>query len=834
MIPSQPLYYLALALLMGMFILCWTKQKLLSRFLSVSKITMAEIIAVCSLATIGAIAVYFNMIIGPTHYAYTDAGSDTIQQYIPFYLDLIQQVRDGTFSWWNFNYGLGVSMFKCQSWIFDPFNIILIPGCLAFGDSALPTVLLGIHIFKIFLCAIIFDIFLQFYCARPLSRIIGATVFAFNGFLMLWGSHYWFGNACLACVLVLLCIEYCLKGSSPKRLFALAMTVAVVLIWSVYVGFVVLVFAAAYGLVRAALFNETVAGYFRNILPILIAAIAGCFISCIALIPTAHMLLVDSTRITQGTPVLDRAIASLGSFTPPNVLFVELTRFLSTNLVATGYDQYPIMNYYETIQISCSCAVFLFFFLYLQWLVKRASRKLKIVSAFPIAFALFYIINDFIPQLFNAFAGLAFRSSYVVIVLLCIMVAFSLDEIVIPRRVSLPSLLFGFSISFVLIMAAAFYATHYARRVLLVMSILLIACAICIMLYQTKAWRKALAVALSAVIGSVLFDAYITVNLRGVSNDESFPVSALSGKNLDTEEALSFVKANDSSLFRIEKTYADWTQYEDSFVQNYCGASIYCSAPSSGIQKFNNIVWPETLPSGESYQAITINPNHPGALSFLGVRYILSRSELDYPWLSLFSEEAGIYIYKNTCTNSIARLYTSYISETDHAALLADKRDAIWENALVVADQTYREHLNFQDNSAESKNDVIDLKRSVGSTLVGTAHTTKAGIAAISIPYAAGWTISVDGEPVDIQRVNYGFIGFELNAGNHDIRATYEPYGWKLGAILSFVGFIVLLIPVFMIRRQKPESQSSFSKKKQTGMHQDGSKRTFAKHSDRG
>lgn len=66
------------------------------------------------------------------------------------------------------------------------------------------------------------------------------------------------------------------------------------------------------------------------------------------------------------------------------------------------------------------------------------------------------------------------------------------------------------------------------------------------------------------------------------------------------------------------------------------------------------------------------------------------------------------------------------------------------------------------------------------------------GILVTSIPYSTGWTALVDGEEVEVERVNAGFIGIPVAEGRHTIEFTYQTPLLFLGTILSIVGLVSL------------------------------------------
>jgi uncharacterized membrane protein YfhO len=56
-----------------------------------------------------------------------------------------------------------------------------------------------------------------------------------------------------------------------------------------------------------------------------------------------------------------------------------------------------------------------------------------------------------------------------------------------------------------------------------------------------------------------------------------------------------------------------------------------------------------------------------------------------------------------------------------------------------------------------------------------------------------GWRLSIDGRPAPILRANRLMRGAAVRAGQHTLVYTYEPVSFRVGAIVSAIGWIVLL-----------------------------------------
>lgn len=80
--------------------------------------------------------------------------------------------------------------------------------------------------------------------------------------------------------------------------------------------------------------------------------------------------------------------------------------------------------------------------------------------------------------------------------------------------------------------------------------------------------------------------------------------------------------------------------------------------------------------------------------------------------------------------------------------------------------------------------------------LSGRAVLPEDGVLLCTIPYDAGWTATVDGEKIKPDREKEGFLGLKLSAGEHEITLRYFPQGLKIGAVLSGISLLLLLLSV--------------------------------------
>lgn len=86
----------------------------------------------------------------------------------------------------------------------------------------------------------------------------------------------------------------------------------------------------------------------------------------------------------------------------------------------------------------------------------------------------------------------------------------------------------------------------------------------------------------------------------------------------------------------------------------------------------------------------------------------------------------------------------------------------------------------------------------------GTVTAIEDGILYTSIPYYRGFTAYVDGQKTDIVQLASGaLIGLKLTKGEHTIEFKYVPYGFKIGLLISIVGWLIVAGYIIVTKKRK-------------------------------
>jgi MFS family permease len=290
---------------------------------------------------------------------------------------------------------------------------------------------------KMLLCGLLFDHVLTFYCSRPLSRIVGAVLYAFCGFLMLWGQHYWIGASIVMATLMMLMLELLMQSWSMPRFWGLAVASAVSIIMSTYSGFAVMLFSLAYALLRIPVATDStgmrsyLSGFWRLALPVA----CGVLISCVTLVPYGTAMIQESSRVVSSgqAPLSERMLDYAKAFVPLKWLPYLVSRLLGNGLVSVSAElpQYLVpateafrqTNVCEMTQMGFSVAAIILLLQFAWWELTKADSREKILVAIASALCIFYCVNYFLPALSNVFSAVRYRASFALAAPICIAMA---------------------------------------------------------------------------------------------------------------------------------------------------------------------------------------------------------------------------------------------------------------------------------------------------------------------------------------------------------------------------------------------------------------------------
>lgn len=783
---------------------------------------------------------------------FNDIGSDTWQQYIMNYTSIVNHLRDGSFSLWDFNNGLGINQFNFN--LFDPFLMLLYGAGVVLGPAHMLLYINVIQILKIMVAAFAFYWFLSQFSFSVLSKMITSYAYALNGFLLVWGQHYQFGTVVIYFPLMLLFCEKFIQKKKGKALFPVMVFLCG--IYSVYFTYMCLAATGLYLLFRILMLDGlTWKERIQRFLLGCAEMIMGVGMSLVVFLPMAEVLLNVSSRLeSDGTGLLDFLRQC---FTPYSRKFYlsMLKRMFSSNLqngygLAKGPQQY-VMNYYEDPVLFCST---LAVFLNVQFLAvlrkadmtKRAKRVLYGVAAL-------ILVGTALPvggTVFNYFTLPTQRYTFVLMTVFLLLMAWMWDYMRKGGKLNLVLIL-----AVTALMGWAYWCGYEQagfqeyRTNILILTVTGILTAVCLTLLcflkDTQIRNVILGVMGIVLVVNVVSEGGINYQNRVTMKKTDVPAEVMVQETqryeemrtsddkemkyraeiekpqdffremyrVDLADCLNYLKENDPTFYRVEKDYISGTVSMDSSGQGYRGISTYNSVMNGNVKEFVETCYPELFFADHNHYTFWNNVDDNWLAAFLGVKYILSgNGEPDETKYKLLDQVGSLYIHENVLDAQTAHFYTQDISEESLKELCTEENreellgEAIaLEDGTEIGDASEIQTLKSEEQETAEQNSSVTLNApQKDSVVTGSVHAEADGYALFMIPYEKGWSLTIDGEKAELLRGDIGFLACEVPEGDHTILLTFEAPGLKAGTIGSLLFWILFAQSrILIIRKNK-------------------------------
>ena len=98
----------------------------------------------------------------------------------------------------------------------------------------------------------------------------------------------------------------------------------------------------------------------------------------------------------------------------------------------------------------------------------------------------------------------------------------------------------------------------------------------------------------------------------------------------------------------------------------------------------------------------------------------------------------------------------------------------------------------------------VELKSKNSNEFQLDVKSEDAGYVVISKVWYPGWKAELDGQQTKVIRGNYLFTALAVPAGNHELRLVYRPASFYVGAMVSLISVLgIMLVAVIIIRNHK-------------------------------
>lgn len=643
-----------------------------------SKTCKKAMIILTGLIMMSGLIIFWKFIFGNQILAYTDIGSDTYDQYLMSYQTIINHLKSGNFSLWDFKNGYGSNLYAMN--LYDPFLIIIYITGILFGAEKIYGLLVWLQILRMVLAGLFLYGFLSCFRLMEKSKLIAAYMYALCGYLVVWGQHYQFGTVVVLFPLLLWMAEKSLQQWSCC--FGLALVCALECVCSLYFSYMQFVILGFYILFRIAwdgkLFSKAGICQTGKTYGFMVLGIGmGMF----SLLPSAFQIFSVSGRM-EGEPFLMRVMKALCLY--PEAYYETLgKKFLSGNL--EGINSYSgYMNIYESPNVFLSV---LFVLAAAQFIIlmcsKHYSRKQKILLLLAVAAGAFVLLIPLGSMIFNGFSYPFSRHTFLYLPFFAWMTAEVLHQSWEKGKINLLVLLISG------MAATSAYLENYMEKrnrlplALGILSVAIVAAlAGSIYLRRRKMRQAAYAGLVAAVMISMSGDAYYSYNCqRAILEKEPSPYfDELYNESI--EDALSLISEQDDSFYRVEKDYTAGTSISclNAMAQNYNGVSTYNSVINAGVSQYLQEFWPNLQIMNSTHFSFANAVQDDFQASFSNVKYVLSKKQdLHVPGYELWQQCGDIYIHRNMHTDGLGKFYTKAFTEQAYEAA---KATTDWEALL--------------------------------------------------------------------------------------------------------------------------------------------------------
>lgn len=103
----------------------------------------------------------------------------------------------------------------------------------------------------------------------------------------------------------------------------------------------------------------------------------------------------------------------------------------------------------------------------------------------------------------------------------------------------------------------------------------------------------------------------------------------------------------------------------------------------------------------------------------------------------------------------------------------------------------------YSSRVAEKRAQQLNIETFNDHMVSGSIYMSDPSILTTTIPYTKGWKAEVNGEEIETIQVNEGFIGIPLKAGTSNVTFRYKTPFLRLGAIISLIGLVLVLVNGF-------------------------------------
>ncbi len=610
---------------------------------------------------------FHGFILGNDVFVFSDTGSDMKDQYIMQYNSIVNHLRAGDLSLWDFSNGLGSNAFVMP--LFNPFLWLVYLAGVLFGPAVVSRCMIFYLIAEIILAGFFCYLFLSEFPFEERAKLPACFMYALNGYLMVWGQHYQLGTVVVYLPLLFRYIE---RIRSDRRNFFKVAAVSALLIFNgfyqgymcmlgvgIYVCFRILLYDTAPWISRWKSFAYTAAGM-----------ALGVLLGAVNLLPSAAAQIIGTDRLEASESLLERIWQNLALW-PGEYYSMALYRLFGSNTQGTANVYSGYANYYEALNLFFSTLFVILLVQYLCSIHRQKKTGMQKAAQYLGVLLVAGILTVRLGSLaFNGFAYVFSRYTFLLMPLFALLSAAALERILGERRLNLPALFLA------LAAIVAVYAGSYSHiglinekdnaLLLCITGVAMVCVLYCYVRVDRADKNLCYGILLLLLFVNMVSDGALCVrNREGVRQDDSEYYEDTYHSSV--QDALAWIREQDPSFYRVEKDFYTASEYLDSMAQDYMGISTYNSTQNKYIRQFVEKLWPQLTIGNDSLHYKFANSLADSVMAGLtDVKYLLSRREdLRISGYEQIAQTGDVYIYRNTGTDSVGKFFRQTMTEEE-------------------------------------------------------------------------------------------------------------------------------------------------------------------------
>lgn len=790
--------------------------------------------------------IIFNHCLFGNNYFWSDNTlSDLVRANLPTYCYIYDNFTLG-WSFWSWEMGIGTSIFSHADALFDPFTYISFIA----GRNHIADMLVWVLICKIIAEIVSIYLLLHYLKINNYGKIIGSIIYGFSGYSIILGSNLALGTILVYFPLLLLGIEKWLHENKKGLMLA---SLTLIAVWSLYYYYSAAIMSLVIVIILTKEKDTHKKRWIFSCAKYIIFEILSALLASFSLFPQ-FLLLIENPRVS-GKGDYN---GGLHLFIPNiKVLATYIARLFGNDIIGSTTDgTYIGTSYINSDYFECTSYASILSIIALLLLLKYNKELRKRIVLFLLV-AIVMIIEPFISFILNGFSTLYGRWMYVLTIIICILIAFSMNMLPKMRKIEnkdlLEILILSYLILFIsiLILCADLDLNVFKNNIIVyfnntwnnLIEIFLIGGSLALTnfiynIYNQNFARKSktnnyLFFVLLLIIAIDIVHNYKVwlgeINLHSIYTKEGG-----NPYNDSTTKIVDIIQNNDDGIYRIDRNYdsvysGGIPSYNDAMVQHYRGITsynsqnnpnyitflksmgIYCGIGTYREVYVENQEKPENL-SGQALNYISGVENDEYLESYLGVKYFLNNTQT-YDKHSDNKSNDEIEVLVNDNAYPIAFVNEGVISLDDFYKLnYNDRRKALMTSTVIddkIESENYVMFDKYDDihKLAVEKNSAIKTLSFHNDEItfnikIDDDNNSKQYLST-TIPYDKNWKIYIDNKMSDSIKVNISMLGTKISPGNHNVKIKYVPTEFFNGLIISLLVTFLLVLKTKLNSKMK-------------------------------